>query len=130
MAMFSFDWNSISGGAPYVTLTSLGISFNSVAISKLGNPEKVLIGFDEKNLAIGIKPFENENGIKVYEFASRVKNGWIRIGCKDFIKYLQKISGIDFSEAKRYIAKTETDTGIMYVSVKDQAESDNENEEQ
>lgn len=128
--MFKFDWNSISGGAPYVTLTSLGISFNSVAISKLGNPEKVLIGFDEENLAIGIKPFENENNIKVYEFASRVKNGWIRIGCKDFIKYLQKISGIDFSEAKRYVAKTEPETGIMYVTVTDQADTDIEADSQ
>lgn len=124
MAIFSFDWNSVSGGAPYITLSSFGIAFNSVAISKLGNPEKVMVGFDENNMAIGIKPFAGEGNVKVYDFSSRVKNGWIRIGCKDFIRYLQKISGVDFATAKKYVASVDLDTEIMYIKVNEEVEND------
>ncbi|MDR0896651.1 MAG: hypothetical protein LBN04_02220 [Oscillospiraceae bacterium] len=115
--MFKFNWLFVSGGAPYISLTSLGISFNSISIEKLGNPDKVIVGFDEERCAIGVKAYQGEAGVKPYEFASRVRNGWIRIGCRDFIRYLQNLTGIDFSEAKRYIAEydAETDALVIYV---------------
>ena len=120
---YNFNWSAISGGAPYITLSSLGIAFNSVSIERLSNPKKILIGFDEAQCTIGVKAYEGETGIKPYDFADRVKNGWIRIGCRDFIKYLQAISGADFTKAKRYIANFNAEMRILLVSVKSDSES-------
>ena len=88
---YSFNWSAVSGGAPYVTISPISIAFNSVSIEKLKNPEKVIIGFDEDNCVIGVKAYAGEPAIKPYTFASRVKNGWVRIGCRDFVKYLQAL---------------------------------------
>ena len=115
---FDFNWSAVSGGAPYVTFSSLGIAFNSVSIEKLGSPDKVMVGFDEAQCTIGVKAYNGEAGVKPYEFAGRVKNGWVRIGCRDFIKYLQAISGIEFSPAKRYVATYDAESNILIVQVK------------
>lgn len=120
---YNFNWSAVSGGAPYITLSLLGIAFNSVSIEKLGNPEKIMVGFDEAQCTIGVMGYDGNPGIKPYEFSSRVKNGWIRIGCRDFIKYLQNISGLDFTKAKRYIARFDAESGILLVSVNGEFES-------
>ncbi|MCL2532198.1 MAG: hypothetical protein FWE40_08600 [Oscillospiraceae bacterium] len=114
---FNFDFSAVSGGAPFVTLSSLGISFNSVSISKLGNPEKVIVGFDEEHCALGIRAYRGEPN-KAYEFASRVKQGWIKIGCKDFIKYLQSLTALDFSTAKKYVASYDGESETLIVMIK------------
>jgi len=121
---YNFNWNAVSGGAPYVTFSSLGIAFNSVSITKLGNPEKVIVGFDEDNLAVAVKPYEGESDIKAYEFAARVKNGWIRIGCKDFIRYLSSISGISFEKAKKYVAIYNSAENCLIVDLSADAEQE------
>jgi len=102
---YNFNWSAVSGGAPYVTLSSLGLAFNSVSIEKLGCPEKIIVGFDEEKCVIGIKAYNNETGIKAYDFANRKKNGWIRIGCRDFMKYLESLVDMSFSPAKKYVAQ-------------------------
>lgn len=126
MSKYSFDWSIVSGGAPYITISALGIAFNSVSITKLGNPDKIIIGFDEKNLVIGIKAYTDEKNIKPYDFLSRVRNGWIRIGCRDFVKYLQKVSQKDYSVAKKYIAQYDEDEETLLVQILDETENDTE----
>ena len=56
---FDFNWSAVSGGAPYVTFSSLGIAFNSVSIEKLGSPDKVMVGFDvpEHGLDLSVSSF-------------------------------------------------------------------------
>jgi len=115
---YSFNWSAVSGGAPYITISSLGISFNSVSIEKLKNPEKILIGFDEENMMLGIKEYQGEENTKPYEFASRVKQGWIRIGCKDFINYLTTLAKFDFSKATKFTAEFDKDTNMLLVDIK------------
>ena len=114
---YNFNWSAVSGGAPYVTISPIAIAFNSVSIEKLGNPEKVVIGFDEENLAIGVKAVEDNSGIKSYTFAERVKNGWVRVGCRDFVKYLKALSGIDFSPAKKFVATYDAKDKILVVII-------------
>ncbi len=114
---FNFDWNYVSAGAPYVTVSETSIAFNSPAVSMIGDPEKIVIGFDKDNLAIGVRDASGIEGVKTYSFASRVNNGWVRIGCRDFIKYLSSISGIDFSPAKRYLAKLDSEDNVLYIEV-------------
>ena len=120
---YNFNWSAVSGGAPYVTISTIAIAFNSVSIEKLGNPEKIVIGFDEENLAIGVKAFDNESGAKPYAFAERVKYGWVRVGCRDFVKYLKTLSGIDFSPAKKFVATYDAKEKILVVKITDKFES-------
>ncbi len=122
---YNFNWSAISSGAPYVTISSLGIAFNSAAISKLGSPSQVLVGFDEEKCAIGIKAYHGETGYKAYAFAERAKNGWVRIGCRDFVKYLQSMSGMDFSAARRYIAKYDIEEDTLVVLAREPQENFN-----
>jgi hypothetical protein len=125
---YNFSWSSVSGGAPYVTFSSLGIAFNSVSIEKLGSPEKIMVGFDEEKLVIGVRAYDGNINIKPYEFSDRIRNGWIRIGCKEFIRYLQKLTGIDYSIAKRYIAEYDGNTNTLIVELV-KAYEDEEGEE-
>lgn len=115
---FNFDWNYVSAGAPYVTISELGLAFNTPAISLLNNPAEVVIGFDEKELAIGVKDANGMSEIKPYKFYSRLNHGWIRIGCKDFIKYLSTITGNHFSPAKKYVAQFDQEGKVLYIVLK------------
>ena len=126
---FNFDWNYVPAGAPYVTVSELGLAFNEPAINMLKNPEEVVVGFDEAKLAIGVKSADNMNTVKSYKFYSRVNNGWVRIGCKDFVRYLSAISGIKFSPAKKFVAKMDKEQQILYITISnEEVEKDNKTE--
>ncbi len=126
---FNFDWNCVSAGAPYVTISELSLGFNTPAISMLNNPETVAIGFDEKHLTIGVKDAKDMANVKPYRFYSRIKSGWVRIGCRDFIKYLSAISGINFSPAKKFIARYDSEEQVLYIKVtKEEVSEDKETE--
>lgn len=104
MSKYSFDWNATANGVPYITFSKLGISFNCAAIKALGAPDKVNIGFDKRNLTVGVRVHNPQSGADAHIFAPREKNGWVRIGCKNFIKQLNTLTGISFEKATRYIA--------------------------
>lgn len=126
---FNFDWNYISAGAPYITISELGLAFNEPTISMLKNPESIVVGFDEANLTIGIKDAKDMENVKSYKFFSRINNGWVRIGCKDFVKYLSVISGMKFSPAKKFIAQMDQEQQLIYVTVKrEEVEEDSKTE--
>lgn len=118
---FNFNFSYLKNGAPVITLSSFGISFNKGAVDLLGSPEQIIIGYDDKNRVIGIRARGNDTESPYYDFASRVKNDWVRIGARDFTKYLAKISNIDFiSKAKQFIPEFDemTNTLIVYVDEK------------
>ena len=119
---FNFDWNYVAG-APYITISELALGFNAPSISLLGNPEEVIIGFDDQTMTIGVKKYDGNENVKSYKFYSRMKNGWVRIGCKEFIKYLSSLTGLEFSPAIRYIAKYDEQEEILYISVLDALQS-------
>ena len=120
---FNFDWNYVAAGAPCITISELALGFNAPSISLLGNPEEVIIGFDDQTMTIGVKKYDGNENVKSYKFYSRMKNGWVRIGCKEFIKYLSSLTGLEFSPAIRYIAKYDEQEEILYISVLDALQS-------
>ena len=118
---FSFNFSYLKNGAPIVTLSSLGIAFNRGAVDMLGAPAQIIVGYDEKNKAIGIRDRGNDTTAPYFDFAPRVKNDWVRIGAKDFTKYLSKVSGIDFlSKAKQFIPEYDDKTPTLIVIVDEQ----------
>lgn len=77
---------------------------------------------------IGVKKYDGNENVKSYKFYSRMKNGWVRIGCKEFIKYLSSLTGLEFSPAIRYIAKYDEQEEILYISVLDALQSQKDEE--
>ena len=117
----NFDFSYLKNGSPIVTLSSFGIAFNKGAIEALGTPEQVIIGFDPEACAIGVRARGENTTSPSYDFARRIKNDWIRIGAKDFVKYLAKVSGIDFlTKAKQFIAEYDPETETLIVVVDEQ----------
>lgn len=115
---YDFNFEYIRHGGSVVTLSSLGISFNRGAIDALGNPDQVLLGYDEKQRAIGVRARGEDTTSPFYEFGSRVKNDWVRIGAKDFARYLAKVSGIDFlTKAKQFIPEYDEETQTLVIVV-------------
>lgn len=117
MGSYSFDFNFVKSGAPIVTISTLGLAFNRLSRSLLGFPEKINIGYDENAHAIGVRAHENNSEVTNYEFESREKNDWIRIGCKDFVKYLSSTTNIDFSKSKQFISEYDPDTKTLIIIV-------------
>ena len=115
---YNFDWNYIKAGSPYITISSLAISFNSLAIKQLNDPKYIMIGFDEERLVIGVKGVESPSeNMKTYEFSTRKnKDGWIRIGCKEFVQRLEQLTEHDFSEAKRFSTKV-FENGMLIIEI-------------
>ena len=75
------------------------------------------IGYDEKARAIGIKRHQPLSSMASYDFETREKNDWVRIGCKDFMKYLSTTTQIDFTKAKQFIAEYDEATETLIVVV-------------
>lgn len=118
MSDYSFNFDFVSAGAPIVTLSAFGIAFNALSRSSLGYPEKINIGFDENKMTLGIQEHQPDTNIKYYEFEKKEKNGWVRIGCRDFAKYLAKTSGINFiTGAKQFLATYDEDRRMLIVHI-------------
>lgn len=116
--MYNFDFNFIKYGTPIITLSSLGIAFNKAAVESIGSPAQVIVGYDETNKAIGVRPRGNDTNSPYYDFAGRVKNDWVRIGAKDFMKYVSKVTEIDFiNKAKQFIPDYDEKTNTLIIVV-------------
>lgn len=118
MNSYSFDFNFVKAGTPIVTINALGLAFNYLSRSKLGFPDRINVGYDDKAHVIGVQAHKKGSDLQYYEFESREKNGWIRIGCKDFVRYLSETTQFDFqAKSKQFIAfyDDETDTLIVII---------------
>jgi hypothetical protein len=115
---YNFDFTYLKNGSPIVTLSSFGIAFNKGAIESLGTPEQVIIGFDPKACVIGVRAKGDDTTSPSYEFAGRIRNDWIRIGAKDFMKHLARVSEIDFlSKSRQFMAEYDAETETLIVVV-------------
>ena len=115
---YNFDFSYLKNGSPIVTLSSFGIAFNKGAIESLGVPDQVIIGYDQEQRAIGVRARGDDTVSPYFDFAPRIKNDWIRIGAKDFIKYLSRVSKIDFlTKAKQFIAEYDEETQTLIVVI-------------
>lgn len=116
---YNFLWTTPSAGAPIVSIATYGISFNSIVVDLLNRPPKVLLGFDEKNMVIGVKPVIGEvEEPRAYRFAEPGRQGVIRIGNKDFLKYVSNKSGIDFRKIKKYLASWDEDSKTLIIDLR------------
>lgn len=116
---YNFIWSTPSAGAPIVSIASYGITFNNAVIEILKRPDRIMIGYDDDNKIIGIKPLyeDDELNSRSFTFMERERNGYVRIGNKDFIKYLSNKTRVDYSKAVRYFGDWDEKEEILIVNL-------------
>jgi len=117
-----YKWYSPTTGAPIVSLAEYGITFNIGAIEIMGKPDYVMLGYDEEENLIGVKPC-NENEKNRIEFYKKIRNKYIRLANKDFIRFLKSNINKDIkieAKAKRYVAKWDKVEKILYINLNNQ----------
>ena len=114
--VYQFDFSIVRAGAPIVTLSTTGLAFNPVVRSLLEYPEKIDVGFDEKNNVIGVCAHKQDKE-RPYGFEPRAKNGWVRISCRDFMRYLSVKTGFEFKPAKQFVAEYDEPMKMLLIKV-------------
>jgi len=117
-----YEWYSPTTGAPIVSIAEYGITFNIGAIEIMGKPKYVMLGYDEEEHLIGVKPCD-ENKENRMEFYKKFRNKYIRLANKDFIRFLKSRIREDIkieAKAKRYVAKWDKEEKILYVDLNNQ----------
>jgi len=116
MRNFSFDFEFIKSGLPVVTVSSIGIAFNPGSRRLLGFPDLVDIGYDPKARAIGVRAHTSDSKADPYVFEERMKDGWIRINAKEFSRYLEQQTGINFRDkAKQFLPEYDEESKTLIV---------------
>jgi len=125
-----YEWYSPTTGAPIVSLAEYGITFNIGSIEIMGKPEYVMLGYDEEENLIGVKPCD-ENKENRMEFYKKFRNKYIRLANKDFIRFLKSRINEDIkieAKAKRYVAKWDKVEKILYIDLNNQIGSNKKNQ--
>ena len=126
MPKYNFNWSHVKRGAPFITISKHGIAFNKICTDFLGKPQEIMIGFDIDNLALGVRSVDAGDFPDSFRYIEKQRDGWVRIGCKDFISYVSQISTIDFTtETRKFIPILDKDEQMLIVELK-QAIPDNE----
>lgn len=118
----SIIWSSPKHGAPIVRVTEYGIIFNGATISLLNEPKGIKMGYNIENQSLIVKPVKNIDETKdqnIYEFADRNREGSsIRIGNKNFIKYISSQLGRDLTdEINKFPASWNEDDNCLKVDL-------------
>lgn len=119
---FCFNYTLAKSGGPVVTINEFCLAFNSVVVDFLGKPEKVAIGFDEQNHAIGVRPVVPQDDgalISIYDFGKKVDDyGWVRVAMKDFLRYVAHGSEVDFlNGAVQFVPEFDRDNKMVIILV-------------
>lgn len=112
-------WSTPSSGAPIVTIATYGITFNSSTIDLMNNPKRIEMGYSPKLNKVLIKPSNKSKEEGSFAFASRAnKRGYIRIGNKDFVKYIANKSGLPITkESIRFPATWDSKNKILKIDL-------------
>ena len=116
---YCFDFSFVRSGPPVVTLSATGIAFNTGARALLGFPEYVDVGYDAKAKAIGVCAHRKDVSTEPFEFERREKDGWIRINAKEFSRYLEQQTGMNFREKAKQFLPEYDETNRMLIVVLD-----------
>lgn len=115
--MFNFNFSFVRSGPPVVTFSNTGLAFNPIVRSMLGYPDFIDVGYDEGANVLGICAHRQEHGGKPYEFETREKDGWVRISCRDFMRYLSQRNNMDFTKAKQFIPEFDSETQMLIIHI-------------
>lgn len=119
--MFEFDFFDPNLGSVTVSVAEYGLTFSRAAVEVLGRPNYIMLAYDKNKCVIGVVPAAESETRKI-EFISKVKNGYVRINTKDFIRFLMKYYPDDAqmfgSKAIRYFSYWDENNNVLVVDLK------------
>lgn len=126
----AIEWFNPSLGTPTVTIAEYGVGFNKAAIEALGNPKKIKMGFDKEDKVVVVIPTQEDDASAI-TFASKERNGYIRISSKDFARFiLRYLPDLKLNKAIRCLARIDDGSGALHADLKQIVESDSESSEE
>ena len=133
--MFEFEYFDPGLGSVTVSIAEYGLTFSKAAVEVLGRPKYVMLAYDKGRQVVGVIPVD-ENESKKLEFISRLKNGYVRINTKDFVRFLMKYfpdnPQMFGGKATRYFSYRDDENGALIVDLKrplDQQVEDGKNDD-
>jgi hypothetical protein len=110
---YNFEWFNPTVGTPIVTLGEYGLGFNKAAIEALKSPARVRLGYDKKHKVIAVMP-AGEDDKAALPFASKERNGYIRVSTKDFARFIMRYNPeLKLDKAIRCLAWVDGKTGAL-----------------
>lgn len=116
----TFEWYDRQLGAPTVTVAEYGLVFNESAVRTLGKPERVMLGFDKRDLVIAVKPLMGRELLNSgsFPFAERIRRGFVRINSKDFVRYISLYLPQPIAKGVRCIARWDGEEKLMMIDLR------------
>ena len=117
---YEFEWFDRTLGAPTVTIAQYGLIFNTSAIMGLGEPERIMLGFDNEQLIIAVKPISDQaiSESTTFPFRGRIRRGFVRINCKDFVRYIRQYFLQPFTKSWRCVARWDATYHALLVDLR------------
>jgi len=119
--MFEFEYFNPALGAITVSIAEYGLTFSKAAVEVLGRPQYVMLAYDKTKQIVGVIPVDEAESKKI-EFISKMKNGYVRINTKDFVRFLMKHFPDDpqmfGKKATRYFSYWDEKTNVLVVDLK------------
>ncbi|MDT8903182.1 hypothetical protein [Anaeroselena agilis] len=119
--LFKFEYFNPSLGTITVSIAEYGLTFSRAAVEVMSKPDYIVLAFDKEKQVIGVIPTSESEPNKI-EFISKLKNGYVRINNKDFIRFLmryfQDSSEMFTGRAIRYFSYWDEDNKALIVDLK------------
>jgi len=117
---YNFNWNIIRAGRPKITLSKQSVMFNGAVISILGNPERIIIGYDCEKCIIGLKDYGGEQGVPTFSMKTKRRisqSGWAKIGCQKFAATIERTTGIRLNHARTFRAEYDKKNKVVFAKI-------------
>lgn len=131
--MFEFEYFNPALGAITVSIAEYGLTFSKAAVEVLGRPQYIMLAYDKNKRIVGVVPVEEGENKKI-EFISKIKNGYVRINTKDFVRFLMKhfpdAPQMFGNKATRYFSYWDDELEVLIVDLKRPLDQQSEEEKE
>jgi len=131
--MFEFEYFNPALGAITVSIAEYGLTFSKAAVEVLGKPQYVMLAYDKNKRIVGVIPVDETEDKKI-EFISKMKNGYVRINNKDFVRFLMKhfpdAPQMFSKKSNRYFSYWEDESSALIVDLKRPLDQQNNEEKE
>ena len=113
-----FEWYVPKNKNSYISIAKYGMTFSNSAIDMIGNPEYIMVGYDEKNNIIAIKSCSKDErkGMKLNKLGKNIN---IRLANRGLTYYLISMGVKIEAKARKYNIKYDEKQKLFYINLKE-----------
>lgn len=88
---------------PILRIQKGAICINSGVFRFIGEPEKLMLGYNRSLKAIAIRKWNGIEDVPSYDFRARAYRGTLKICAKNFVNMLEKETGLSFEKSTSFL---------------------------